>query len=374
LLLFAVNGQDGLLLRHLPVLSKAQQWNKLRGLLSFSTLWVLSLSVVMGLAMWLVAKATSESLPTGALEAFGIGAMIFPIFALANLRQAVLRALKRAWQAELVDSTLRPITLIAVLALVVWWTGITSTASTALWAQLAASLLAMVAGAVLIARALPEEALHIGVCFEIRSWLLQALPFLAIAGANAISRQVGTIMLGSMSTIQETGVYAAMLRIADFLLFGTYTISAIIAPIIAEQFREKQSEALQKAVTLATWMSFTTAFAGALIIVALGKWLTSIYGPGFESGTRVLLILALARVLWAAFGFAGFAMTMTGHALMAARWYWVGAFVNLVGCVVLIPLYNAAGAAIAFLVGSVVAQVAIAIKARKITGLRCGLL
>lgn len=372
--LFAVNGQDGLLLRRLPVLSKAEEWNKLRGLISFSTLWVLSLSIVMSLAMWIIAKAVGERLPTGALEAFGIGAMIFPIFALSALRQAVLRALRRAWQAELLESTLRPVILIVILALIAWWANVAPTASTALWAQLIASLVALVAGAMLIVRALPDEAFHAGISFEIRSWLLQALPFLAIAGANAISRQVGTIMLGSLSTIEETGIYAAMLRITDFLHFGTYTISTIVAPIIAEQYRGKQSAALQKAITLATWMSFAIAFAGALVIVMLGDWLISIYGPGFEAGTGVLLILALSRVLWAAFGFAGFAMTMTGHAVIAARWYWVGATINFVGCIVLIPLYNAVGAAIAFLAGSIVAQVVIAIKARKLTGLRCGFL
>lgn len=345
LLLVCCSGLDGLMVRKLPSYLHDGQHGQARGLLLFSGYWIGGSALLAGLGLYVLALVLPTLMLPGSLNTLTVSILVLPLFALGSLRQAVLRALKRVARGQLLEAVVRPVFLVLFVGVLVYLLDDAATASTVMLAQLAASALVFAIGGFWMLKALPAQTKAAVPVWSGRSWLQESIPFLAISGASAVSRQVGMLALGAVGTASDTGIFAAMSRIADFSLMGSYAVSAIAAPLIVEVLKKNDKAGLAQVMKWGTRGSFAFAVAVVLGIGLFGEWILAAFGKGFAGGKEVLYLMLAGQLLWAFAGLSGFLLSMSGHAKVVAVIGWVSAVCNLFICVVFVPRFGAHAAA-----------------------------
>ncbi len=345
LVLIACSGLDGLMVRRLPAYLIDNHYDKARGFLLFSGYWVGGCALLCGLALYAVAWMSQEHILPGSLVTLAISILVIPLFALASVRQAILRALKHVAKGQLLDAVFRPILLALFAAGLVYWFGFGATSATAMVAQLGASAIVFVIGGYWVVKALPVAARRATPQRDGRAWLQDAMPFLAISGASAVSAQIGMLALGTFGTAADTGIYAAISRIADFALMGIYSIAATASPLIVEVLKKHDTTGLAQVLKWGARGAFAFALLALLGIVFLGVWILAAFGKDFRAGHGALYVLLPGILCWAFAGMSGVLLAMSGHAKTRAAIGWYSAACNLLVCIVWVPKFGIYGAA-----------------------------
>jgi len=113
-----------------------------------------------------------------------------------------------------------------------------------------------------------------------------------------------------------------------------------------------ESDELRKTITRAARAVFLATVPVVLAIALLADPLLGLFGDEFRSGAGALRILLAGELVKDFFGLAGLALVMTGHESDLTRGVSVGAGINVLLAVILIPLFGVEGAAIAGAAGA----------------------
>jgi O-antigen/teichoic acid export membrane protein len=256
--------------------------------------------------------------------------------------------MKRVSQGQVLEALVRPIILAIVAAALIYGFGVGRTAVTAMTAQLVASAIVFVIGGVWVLRALPDAARHGSPYCARRSWLREAMPFLAISGASAVSRQVGILTLGVFATASDTGIYAAILRITEFAQMGTFSVAAIASPLIVEVLKKRDRQGLAQILKWGGRGAFGFGFLAVAGIVLLGGLILSAFGKEFPAGNGALHVMMLGALFGVFAGLSGILLAMSGHAGTRAGIGWASASCNLLGCLATVPHFGLHGAAFSY--------------------------
>jgi O-antigen/teichoic acid export membrane protein len=115
------------------------------------------------------------------------------------------------------------------------------------------------------------------------------------------------------------------------------------------------------------WM-FWPSLVMAIIMVALGQDLLSLFGGDFVDGHKLMIILAIGIVVRASVGPCESVLTMTGQERVCALAYGLALGVNLGLNVFLIPAYGLIGAALATALAMVVEAVMLSLIVKRRAG------
>ncbi|MFZ0029915.1 MAG: hypothetical protein WAK72_27590 [Pseudolabrys sp.] len=95
-------------------------------------------------------------------------------------------------------------------------------------------------------------------------------------------------------------------------------------------------------------MTIWPSLAIALIFVAFGSTVLRLFGPGFEQGYPVLLVLTLGQLVITFVGPVENLLNMTGHHVVTARVQTTSAIVAVVFGLVSTRIWGSVGTAVAF--------------------------
>jgi len=188
---------------------------------------------------------------------------------------------------------------------------------------------------------------------EIKRILKQGFPLLLASAAATVYLRIDQIMLGNILGNDSVGIYSAAVRITEAFLFLPIIITSSVFPFTLEAKKEGRAvfnRAFQHLFSILALLALAIAvpmtFLSAEIILLL-------FGKSFLAAAPILAIHIWANV----FSFIGVA---------AYRWYvsenmqvllmyrtGVGAFINIVLNLILIPTQGAIGAAVATVVSLV---------------------
>jgi O-antigen/teichoic acid export membrane protein len=143
-------------------------------------------------------------------------------------------------------------------------------------------------------------------------WLLQALPFLAIALFGIIGTEIGTLLLGWLSGPREAGLYQPIAKLAPLMLLANEAIEAALAPKIVHSWENKDSQSLQRRVSRAALASALATAAIVSAIVIASPYILGAFGPDFTKYRGLLVWIGTAQVVNAATGAAPLLLAMTG--------------------------------------------------------------
>lgn len=165
-------------------------------------------------------------------------------------------------------------------------------------------------------------------------------------------KNIQTILLGSMSTVANVGIFALISKIN---LIGRVTYHSIVAsvkPVFAELYAQGDWKQMGSVYQTTTRWTFTLNLPIFLVMVLFPGAILSIFGASYLDGTAALVLLACAELANAATGVCGSIIDMTGRTKLklanSVLWITLGIGGNLL----LIPRWGVLGAATATLVST----------------------
>lgn len=193
---------------------------------------------------------------------------------------------------------------------------------------------------------------------------LRASTPLALAGvAGTAYNRSDQLLLASLATRAETGIYAAGVRIADLLLFLGPIVQNVTVPGMVQLHRREDARGISRAVSDTVLMTVMPAgLALAVLLATRGVIVSAIFGAEYSAAESIVVVLALGA--WVALiGTAvGSAALATGERSVLLLATVIGLVVNLVLNVFLLSRYGAIAAAWTSVIAYGVATLAPAIR------------
>ncbi len=155
------------------------------------------------------------------------------------------------------------------------------------------------------------------------------------------------IMLGSLRSAGDVGVYRAVSQTALFIPVFLGSINTIFAPMIADFHNKGDIKRMKASFQISTRWSLLLSVPLFLVMVVAGEELLRVFGSAFVVGALPLAVLGMGQLVNAGSGGVGYMLVMSGHQYLKLAGDLVFAVVNVVLNALLIPAWGLMGAAVA---------------------------
>lgn len=298
-------------------------------------------AIVLGL-LWLV-TARGVSGPWLTLVVI---ALALPAYALTDLQDGICRGCAWITSALLAPYIIRPLLILTGIG-ALFVSGTVVDATIAAGAAVAATWLAWAIQTGIVERHL-RRAVPAGVrSYDLRAWTAVSAPLLLMSVFDLAMQNIDVIVISNLLTPADAGIYFAGAKTMALILFVHYAVGSAMSNRFAAISTRSDAAAMREAVRNAVRWTFWPSLALTVVMLAAGRHLLALFGPGFAAGYPVMCVLAIAIVARAAIGPAEALLNMTGGQADCARALMIAALANLVFSVLLTPVMGILGAAIA---------------------------
>jgi len=340
LVLFSTMGWPALLLKLIPQYMRSQQWGLLKGVLFKSHQFSLFLSVLLSFLLMIFSKLTSNE---NHADAFFYAAMLLPLLSMIALRRRIYMGLQNVRGSIIPDEIILPVLVVAGVFVI----GIASMADVVV-------LYVSSAGAVFVVtliwlwQLLPTELKAAKSNFEIKAWLVLALPLFLGGVSQMILSQSGTFILGLNGDMLEVGLFSAAFRLAMFITFVMTAVNVIGMPMLASAFHQKSASELKEIFIKTQRWSFFGSIPVFVVLMVFPGDVLSFFGEEFKQGALMLQILVIGQMANAAAGLSGSFLAVADEQKFYASSMMVCALIAVASMVLFVPVWGAIAAAIAY--------------------------
>ena len=181
---------------------------------------------------------------------------------------------------------------------------------------------------------------------------------------------VDLITLGFLMDGHEIAIVGVCLKIALFLSFAIQAVHQLVIRDLADAIKHQERSNLNAVLLQANILSLVFSLGALAMVVIFGKQILMIFGEGFEAGYSCLVILMIGQVIRA---FAGPSIQILALNSLEKRGLpiFISSFILLVlANVILVPLFQLTGAALAMVLVTTIWSVGLAIVAYHHTGIK----
>jgi O-antigen/teichoic acid export membrane protein len=169
---------------------------------------------------------------------------------------------------------------------------------------------------------------------------------------SRIGERINIIMLGTISTLGNTGIYAVAFFISDSIDAPRRAISRISSPLLADKWHDNKMDEIKEIYQKS---SINQLIVGLAMLLAVWVSVDEIFrimpnGASFSKGKYVILILGLARVIDMMTGLNSEIISYSRHFKVNFYLIIFLALFSLALNLVLIPKYHIQGAALSTLI------------------------
>lgn len=270
-------------------------------------------------------------------------AVILPVLALLSWLGFALRAFREVAMEALIRRNLQPVGLLLfaggvslVATMNVHW---------AMAAVLASTTLAAVLGLLrLRPHVPPATAAPATVSTSEMLRFTRRVWFSRFSGL--VLSQADRLMIGSLSSMSQVGIYHAAFRIADFQTLAMGSFVPMFSTVIAEAHGRHDQPAIINYYRMVVRWSLLVTLPICLACWVFAEPILRLFGEEFATGVPVLRLIALASLVDAGVGPAGQFLQMMGREKWEMRFMFGAAVAALALNAILIPGYGAVGAAL----------------------------
>ena len=343
----ATAGMPTLVLRETANTKALRDWSKMKGIWLWSGLVIASLSLIIYAFSTITILSFFESSKVFTeYKTFALGLIMCLLMAMGNVRGAALRGLGLIIQGQLPEGLIRPLLFSATLLLLMMLE-ITLDASYAMGLHLIAALIAFIIGAGLLIKAQPSELKVIKPVFYSKAWVFTILPLALMAGMQSLNSQIDLLMLGSMVTPADVGVYKIVISGAALAIFGLQVINMVIEPKLASAFAKRNILEAQKTASITSLIGLSLTLPVVLLFYFFGtEILKLVFGSEYIVGYRALLIISLGQAVNAFFGSSLAILSMSGNERFIIKGMSLSIIINILLNLSLVPYFGIDGAAL----------------------------
>lgn len=285
---------------------------------------------------------------------------------------ALLVGLRRPILSYAPDALIRPVGVVLVVAAA-------ATAGTAspLWFLVAGlvAILALNGTGLLLAlmrslTAVPRD----GGSGHYGRWWRYALPWVVIVAATEAMFDLDLVLLAGHLSPAELAVFGVCGRFFILAAFGIGAVYSVMLPDLFDAEERRDQAALEMRVGQANLVAVGVAGASLIAAATLSPFVLGLFGPGFETGYPVLLIVFAGLLVRALFGPASLVVSLRDRPYANLPVAAAGLAVLVVGNLALAGPFGLTGAAIAALLAISVWSAGWWAVCRRITGLDVSIL
>ncbi|MCK5644245.1 MAG: oligosaccharide flippase family protein, partial [Gammaproteobacteria bacterium] len=323
-----------------------ERWGYLRGLLTLANGFVIGFSILAALmtavlVLWL--WGDQEGVKSSAL----LWALwLLPLIAFGNIRGATLRGLRKVVSGLLPEKLVRPLMMMVLLSGAMLL-GVQMTPVVAMQYNVIAALVGFMLGAVLLMRAMPKEVRRANSEYETKAWAASLLPLSLFSGMKIADSQLTIVILGTLGTIEEVGLFRVAAQGAALVAFGITAINLVLSPHVARLYHSGDIVRLQKMITNITRMAFVVSLPIALIFIVWGEVLIGwIFGVEYTAAATALAIMSLGQLMNVSVGSVAVILNMAGFERESLKGIAVALGLNVLSALILVPTFGLNGAAV----------------------------
>jgi O-antigen/teichoic acid export membrane protein len=303
-------------------------------------------------ADWVAANIYSDPAIANPLRLMSLA--LLP-FSLLSLYGELLKAGQHQALSSLVQGAALPI--VNLLLLFVFADQLAG-ASAAAGLYLAGTVVVCIAAYVLWRRSVPSPYPVPVKSFRLRELLATAMPMYGSAMADVVMTFSDVLILGLFVSSAEVGIYTAAARTALLTRFLLLATSAVAAPRFAALHAANDKQGVARLALRSTLLTTVSTLPLLLLFIVFPERILSLFGPQFEAGASVLIILAIGQFVNAATGPVGYLLNMSGFHRIEGRVAVAGAVMTVGLCFALIPVWGVLGAAAANAIATAVSNLA----------------
>jgi O-antigen/teichoic acid export membrane protein len=339
-------GMEETMMKFIPLYIDQKDDSRLMGTISFSIRFSLLFSAIFMLLILLLSKFISVNIfhSEGLLKLMPVMVMVIPVWAIRDLIGGILKGYKDVFRALIPESLVSPFFRI-VIFLILILQGVSS-----LYA-----VIAFVAGEIL--------SLAVAIKF-LKDRLKKLRPVKKQYDKKKIFDVAHTVVFTSMSVLLYTqadiwilgmfksteivGIYGVAAKLVLLVYFPIMAFAAVIPSLISLIHTSGDIQELRRVVSESSRWILSLSMPIILILVLEGRFiLKHFYGPAFEAGYAVLLILVLGQMIKAGAGLIGVILQMTGEHKVYMKINIIWGIMNIILNILLVPRYGMIGAATA---------------------------
>ena len=340
--------------------------NRLRGTVNLGLGLTIAASAVIGLALiigapWLADVLDDDELGTG----IRLVGLTLPGATMADVALAATQGWRTQVPFTVVGRIFDPVTRLGLTALAVaaglgvngaLWALVVSS-----WVSALLSLAALQKRMRSVSRVPARYEVRDIFSFSVVSWMS------ALAATGLI--WVDTLLLGAMRGQHAVGAYSVATRLVMLGVFVMAPINASFTPHVAHLIHTNHLEEASRAYGSAARWILMLSMPSFIVLVAFGEQLLGYFGSGFQNAAAVTAILALGQLVSAAAGPCGTVLNMSGRVMLNMLDNVGVLALNIVLNLVLIPHHGIVGAAVAWSVSLVTANIVKVLQAQFVVGI-----
>lgn len=212
-------------------------------------------------------------------------------------------------------------------------------------------------GLYLVFKLFPNILSGVSAIFETRKLLRFSLPLSVIFITVGLSAEFNRIIVGAFGSMADVGIYSAAARIGTQLSIILLAINTIVGPMVSAAFAKRDFQTIEALYKLTARWALIFTIPATCLIIFWSQPLLSMFGREFQSGTGILVILCLSRLVGSANGSNGIILQMTERQDLDMINNLIALFINIVVAVILVRPLGALGAAIGIAGATVIVNI-----------------
>lgn len=317
----------------------------LKRLINLAVLIIITTSIVFGSIWYYGVTKLNWVMNLTDYSGLSVALLIIPIYSLNIFFRAILQGQNKIYSSVIPDTLIRPMVLLASLYLMGYF-NIIASPTELLWilfAILTCSLVFFILKAFQKVNNQEQS--------ERPKWFKQAIILLPLGLIATLNERIDVVMIAKYLGPSENAVYATAFKFALFSGFGLVILNQIMVPHYAKHFKNGDDKLnLEKIIKPNVRLSFGLSLTVFLFLIFLSPFLLSFFGKtgeSYELSYTPIIILAIGQLINVAVGSTGYILTMAKKENLVFISVIIGAIINLILNIVLLPLYGIIGAAIA---------------------------
>nr|WP_316656667.1 lipopolysaccharide biosynthesis protein [uncultured Gellertiella sp.] len=339
-------GFHSVVLRFLPQYRTEGAHGALFGIAVTARIFSMGLATLVAIAGLVALYLLGSRIETYYIIPVFLALFILPMIALGDVLDGTARA--NTWAVTALSPTfiIRP-TLILVFMLLAVEAGYPKTAVTAMLASMLATYVTSIGQLLTVATRMRRRYPRSVRQYDFLPWLKVALPIFFIEGFGYLLTNSDVVIVGFYLDPKEVGIYFAATKTMALVQFVFFSVKAAAAPRFSTLVAEDDRIGLARfAGEMARWGFWPSLGVGAIMLI-VGHFLLSLFGPAFTVGYPLMGILFCGYLAKSSVGPGEVLLTMAGKQRLCALLYAVALLTNLSLNMVLIPYLGLKGAAMA---------------------------
>jgi O-antigen/teichoic acid export membrane protein len=359
-------GLPALIVREVAKASITATWDQVKGLLIRSHQIAISgsvlLAALLGAAFYFLPHLTKAA----DLRTVGWGLLLMPLLALAGLRSAMVRGLRRTALGQLPDQIAKPVCLLLMLY-VAAAQGFSIDPASAMAFNIAATLVSALIGYLIFIRVWPFNWRSVVARYQTPLWLASIVPLGLTSAISNLNAQAGTALLGFFQAPEDVGHYRVASQIAQLTGFVYIALNAVMFPWLARAHAALDKARMERLAVIGARVATLASTLALMVMVFAGDHILSLlFGPDYAPATQLAIVLTLSSTINSAFGFAAAVLNTAHQERTVARAFVLSALLNIALTIILITPLGAMGAAWSAVLTSLLLNLILRREARKI--------